>query len=1063
MIKRLSLGGSLMTQPDPEEVGGENCTVLENAEFDKAGIVYKRKGRGSATTTNVLLHELIRWYEGQTGTYYWVGSDAIGGDVKTSTNLTSWTTQINSSSVAYSIHNFGDAVRFSTNSLSKKAHILKYISRDVFWSAETISANLYGSETRMTDLIESIGHSAMFVSTGTGWFNDGSAWYPSNTKIDLSGGADGTSYTDYYYKYSIVFDGNQETELFGALGDTTGLGSSATSIVRGELTLDVGASLEYWNKRVTGLNVYKSTQWNGSYAKILAISCLSNDLSVDSGTRVYQLESGAYQNRGGYIPNGLLTQADAETGRTPAVNDWISYKVMGSYGGLTGDGNGIHIIGESIETLDENAPGLAGETVASPPSRIYNKTDSDTVGVWTDDTYSYTLNSIVSDDVVQFKSLMRDGSSFGVFKGDAVGETAMWGKPHWILRSTNTSTASNGRLFMADTSFPVVGGGTESDTWTYSNWTLGTYGASGTLSYSHSVVGGDDCFDAENTDSSSVSYRIDVTSPKIDLTGANDRNCIMQIRSAFINNSTQTDRELTLFYSLTSATSGFKVLTRYQLIDSPSDSTSREHHYYIYIPSTSYLWLRWSTATTPEGFDTLGATSTARIRFDSLTKVYNCCQVVKRVNEIYHGPNVFVANDFALGNNSHLGGVYTRGTSLQTDERGWIKRNVGKAVESIAVDNAETSENRHTVKLSRNHYLWLKSGGQQKLMWFDKNQPQTSYHPFGDTSTMVNYKHLKYLNGRNFVADVRIESGGESEDHFNWVMFSELNQPDVIPITNYIQMIDNQGGKIMGMESLLDDLVVFMEHGVFRLSIPSSDPTAWSLSEAEPNIGCIASGSITSVDGAVFFASKEHLYRVDPNFNITPVTELIKDVYQSLNTSATKTFYNPKKQQLFCKFGTDASVYVLDLKRPDITRWSKFITSSDALDLFVLDENSDVWSYAQGSPYKIRKHDNTAHETTSFKRTTGWIPVSNLDKSGFLRGINLRINSGGEDVTIKVYTDGDSSTARKWRSGNTSYSNPINGIKALKPGIRCKQFMIEISCSLHDAELELKSLEVEFE
>ena len=40
MIKRLSLTGALMTQPDPEEVGGNNCTVLENAEFDKAGIVY---------------------------------------------------------------------------------------------------------------------------------------------------------------------------------------------------------------------------------------------------------------------------------------------------------------------------------------------------------------------------------------------------------------------------------------------------------------------------------------------------------------------------------------------------------------------------------------------------------------------------------------------------------------------------------------------------------------------------------------------------------------------------------------------------------------------------------------------------------------------------------------------------------------------------------------------------------------------------------------------------------------------------------------------------------------
>ena len=77
--------------------------------------------------------------------------------------------------------------------------------------------------------------------------------------------------------------------------------------------------------------------------------------------------------------------------------------------------------------------------------------------------------------------------------------------------------------------------------------------------------------------------------------------------------------------------------------------------------------------------------------------------------------------------------------------------------------------------------------------------------------------------------------------------------------------------------------------------------------------------------------------------------------------------------------------------------------------------------------------------------------------------MNLRANSSGENVVVKVYTDGDISTARKWRSGNTNWTGVFNGIKSLKPGIRCKQFMIEISCSANDQPFELQSLEVEYE
>ena len=1073
MIKRLSLTGALITQPDPEEVGGNNCTVLENAEFDKAGIVYKRIGRGDAISTGILMHQILRWYEGQTGAYYWVGSDVIGSSIKTSTNLTSWTTQLSSSSVAYLMHNFGNALRFSTGQFDKIPYILQYLDRKFFWTEEEITTGLYTYPARMTDKIEEIGHPAVSVTSNT--------WFKS---YDLAGGTEATyfaGYLDlndddsdgipantYYYKYSIVFDGNQETEIFGRLGNTFDTATfSATAVAQINLTLDVGwnasagSNLANWNNRITGINIYKSKNPDSSFAKMVAVSTLSDSIDITKGTRI---AGSTYENRGVYVPNGLLTQLDSETGRKPEAGDWMSQRVTKSWGAY---GEGVDVMGNT-----NGIAGVVGGTGVGEHS--YTRVASDSDGVWCDDKYSFTVDSVVSDDVIKLKDTMHNGTVFeeGNFRdtsvsGGVASSPMCWGDDNWILRGDNISTdgsVADSGFIMTDYKIPADAGSNSQD-WSYDDWTVGGPNDSN-VTYAFDDVAGDDfSTKVTNSSGSQQSYRIEYISPKIDLSDASDKACILRIKSLQQDRGTVSPY---LLVSFSSATSGWKKLFNwtYQSSTGGDDGDEFEMDYYIYTGHYTEMWLMWATHDpTGVGSSTTGAIDdgeTIKIHHGAKTTVNKMCQVVKRTR-MYYGTKVYVADDFDMGVDMYQGKTYVRGTGLDTDERGWVKSNVKKELWYQAQENVGPPTDIHTINVSKNNYLWLQNADKQQILTvFDTGILMAEYHPFGDTSTKVNYKHMKYLNGRNFVGDVQIEAGGETENHYNWVIFSELNQPDVFPITNYIQMIDNQGGKIKGLETLLDDLVVFMEHGIFRLSIPSADPKAWSLSEAEPNIGCIATSSITAVEGAVFFASKEHLYRIDPNFNVTPVTTPIKDIYQSLTTSETSTQYFPKKQQLYCRFGTSDTPYVLDLSRRDRLAWSKFITTEDHLDKYVIDENSDIWSY-DSATYKIRKHDNSGDEATSFKRTTGWIPVSDFDNSGFLRRVNLRANSSSEDVVVKVYTDGDISTARKWRSGNTNWTGVFNGIKSLKPGIRCKQFMIEISCSANDQPFELQSLEVEYE
>ncbi len=229
-------------------------------------------------------------------------------------------------------------------------------------------------------------------------------------------------------------------------------------------------------------------------------------------------------------------------------------------------------------------------------------------------------------------------------------------------------------------------------------------------------------------------------------------------------------------------------------------------------------------------------------------------------------------------------------------------------------------------------------------------------------------------------------------------MFSELNQPDVIPITNYISIPDLQGGSIIGLAKLIGDLVVFQTKGIFRLTIPSADPLGWSLSESEPNIGCISTDSIVEYDAGVFFAADDNFYYLDSNFKATPVTNTIRDDYQAAIASSpsdTRCIVDIKYNRLFLKLGSaNTVVYVLDLKkfREGKEHWSQFTTAdwflSYVADGFTVDENNIVYTFYSSSTSQLQRMVNEEGVLTSDEpypqRKTGWISVPDLGRELYL-------------------------------------------------------------------------------
>jgi hypothetical protein len=202
-----------------------------------------------------------------------------------------------------------------------------------------------------------------------------------------------------------------------------------------------------------------------------------------------------------------------------------------------------------------------------------------------------------------------------------------------------------------------------------------------------------------------------------------------------------------------------------------------------------------------------------------------------------------------------------------------------------------------------------------------------------------------------FVANVQITSDLGSEKHNDFVMYSQLGEPDVIPITNFIQIQDFEGSEILGLEEILGNLVVFVSKGVFLLQIPKDDPTSWSLLETEKTIGLSAPKSISKWEQFIFFAGHDNFYIIDKNFNATPISRSIKDDYMQYNNSETTSVVDIKNDRVLVQLGgLKGYIYSFDLKgfANNEEKWSRLdMQGQENVSAFVTDENYSVYTFLQ--------------------------------------------------------------------------------------------------------------------
>lgn len=396
------------------------------------------------------------------------------------------------------------------------------------------------------------------------------------------------------------------------------------------------------------------------------------------------------------------------------------------------------------------------------------------------------------------------------------------------------------------------------------------------------------------------------------------------------------------------------------------------------------------------------------------------------------------------------------------------------------------------ISINGRDQIWLKSGTTFSTTFIDSKLGNGATSPIsGVTSLDTRYKVSGTVNGRTFAGNVKLfDEAGESDTYDDMIIYSELQQPDVLPISNFIKLNDLQGGSIVAIAGLMADLVVFAERGIFRLNVPSSDPTSWSLVESEPNLGCTQPYSIKQWKNGVFFAGLDNIYYITSNFEFISITENWRDLYQNKlsgtdDQNQTVIEIDNDNERLLVKYGSEKErVNILDLNAfaQQKLLWYEYSSlggfaqnEGDVENIIVRNDSKVYTMQIVSADTKIFEFEPVSQTgSCKYSITTGYISLSSMtDKEDlFIRRINLNLQQSVGDCDITVYLNHsvNSSGVADVSGGQTvtkSITPAVSGqdnIYSIRVGRRAKGFQIKLVQGEYDqATTVLRELEVEID
>jgi len=958
----------------------------------------------------------------------------------------------NSSDIHMRLNAYTDAVRFNSG-LEDTPYIFKYVNRHFFngMLKSTYNANckqLYPHWMIDTAVPPTPSGSSLLGTTGTTIFESRSAT-ASNSYVK---GSLNTIDNIYRYKLVPVFDGNQEEILDNAIFETSTASAEKIPDVNGILgpntscvKMGFDLVLSQLNPRMSSMNLYRSTN-NGPYYKINSIYLGDNDPNHKLLEELYSATDTLWWTGGG-------TYGDIDATSAKLCVDGFVYDFTG------GSADDDHVSGGYNKVTLGTSTEALGEFAAT----VTNDSRMDSLCYGAQKTCIWNKKSEATDTIFANNGEAIGGSaSGGWFAFENVDDSEYDGDV-----GVNISGSNNISVDTTDTTDGPF-------TTDFLDANAGQYNGAFEASY----------YGADNSSNSGFSMARGEISTSLSISQT-------YIVSGWImaEGFSRKDSEWSIFVGATGldtqTENGDLLIAQGSGGDENQNIDKWRWFQYQYTPSntTQYLYVRTlhpSVSSSAEATNAIIRLKGFAIRetLDNFTLTDNMKGFAGR--NILYGSKI---TDIGAPDGALAGG---RIQDISTASGGYPKEhdasmtfvadNNGPFIQAVGdIPSVDDSLSQTDYHFGTNHYQWYaktdNTGSNMYIDFFDPGLPDGALHPIQATSSLdVKHKYSTILNGRQFVANVKITSDTEIEEYPNFVMFSNANAPDIIPVSNFIQLQDLQGGEIVGIESLMSDLVVFMTNGIFRISVPSNDPSSWSLVEAHPNIGCLHDKMIAKAPNGIYFGSQSDIYFLDSGFQVKPITTPIRDryqvkSYQSNSANNLRLRYDEKYNRLLLIYfpATSTTIYNFDVTRGV---WYGDSHSSASYDEMSSDNNGSVVlietavgdsaNTAVRSAYNTSSYQDAGSVAIDWKLKTGKQILSTLDANTILRRVNTIVthHASAVDDDLDVITD----------KGTVSKGNHLDGTQSTRLSHRGKFIQIEINNDDNqNYEHQINYIDVEYE
>ena len=330
-------------------------------------------------------------------------------------------------------------------------------------------------------------------------------------------------------------------------------------------------------------------------------------------------------------------------------------------------------------------------------------------------------------------------------------------------------------------------------------------------------------------------------------------------------------------------------------------------------------------------------------------------------------------------------------------------------------------------------------------------------------SNRINAQHAVKLKGRMFLGDLYLNPEDKQEERPDWIAYSELNQYDVRPVSNVVTLDDREGGAVTGLAVLFGRLIIFKPQAIFIMNVTDpADPNSWSVTESKFSIGNIAPEGVVEVHDSVYFVFHDGIYAVTSNMvansNATPtvmdkISLPIEDQFLLANSKKDiKGVYNQKDSEILYTWevGSPATqvvwAYHIVLKT-----WRKVETTTN-LDILAYGENSYPIAW-DNTDTDIKKFDVDEAVGTAWKSKR--FPLD-LDRKRLIRYGMVKF-TGTDTLTVNIYLDG---------AGSASFTKTITadgGINRFPIKRYGKNFEIELTTPSSTNAFSVERMRIETE